>query len=82
MLWNLGVEILAGDTEEFEVYKEDWLNAIEKLKNYGLLDEEKRHDIDSVLENLEYTKEEVIEAMEKLYKEADPNLDYLKCSFL
>ena len=67
--------------DEFDVSKEDWRMGIDTLRNYDSLDADDRKTIDEALEALEYGREEVLQIMEHLMNQAEPDWNYIVCSF-
>lgn len=68
--------------ERFDCDKEDWLKALEKLKNFNQLDEPERKEVEEALEACECTLPEAIELFEGYYNTADQEHDYLEFQFL
>ena len=66
---------------DFEVSKEEWRKAIDKLKHLHDLDEDKRDEIKGAIEDLASTIEEVIHMMEYYLEHGDPDIDYLHLSY-
>lgn len=66
---------------EFEVSISDWKKVIEKLRNIDSLPEEDRDKITEAVKAMRYTVENIVEGMEYLLKESDPNNDYLHLSY-
>ena len=67
---------------DFEVQKDEWQKAIDKLKHlYDLEDEDERDEIKGAVDDLASTTDEVIEMMEYYLNNGDPDIDYLHLSF-
>ena len=66
---------------EFEVSRRDWEKVIEKLKNLDSLPEEEKDEIMEAIGEMQCTLENIIEGMEFLLKESDPNNDFLHLSY-
>ena len=69
-------------SSDFEVQKDEWQKAIDKLKHlYDLEDEDERDEIKGAVDDLASTTDEVIEMMEYYLNNGDPDIDYLHLSF-
>ena len=66
---------------DFEVSKEEWRKAIDKLKHLHDLDDDKREEITGAIEDLASTTDEVIHMMEYYLEHGDPDIDYLHLSY-
>lgn len=67
---------------DFEVQKDEWQKAIDKLRHlYDLEDEDERDEIKGAVDDLASTTDEVIEMMEYYLNNGDPDIDYLHLSF-
>ena len=66
---------------DFEVSKEEWRKAIDKLKDLHDLDDDKREEITGAIEDLASTTDEVIHMMEYYLEHGDPDIDYLHLSY-
>lgn len=66
---------------DFEVSKEEWRKAIDKLKHLHDLDEDKREEIKGAINDLESTVDEVIGMLEYYLEHSDPNNSQLNLSF-
>ena len=66
---------------DFEVTKEDWRKAIDKLKHLYDLDDNEREEIKGAVDDLASTTDEVIHMLEYYLEHADPDSDYLHLSF-
>jgi hypothetical protein len=66
---------------DFEVSKEEWRKAIDKLKDLHDLDDDKREEITGAIEDLASTIDEVIHMMEYYLEHGDPDIDYLHLSY-
>ena len=66
---------------DFEVTKEDWKKVIDKLKHLYDLDDDKREEIKSAVDDLANTTDEVIHMLKYYLEHADPDSDYLHLSF-
>ena len=62
---------------DFEVSKEEWRKAIDKLKHLHDLDDDKREEITGAIEDLASTTDEVIHMMEYYLEHGDSDIDYL-----
>jgi hypothetical protein len=62
---------------EFEVTREEWVKAIDKLKALNTLDENERNEIMEAVNEMEYEVNDIISSMEYFLEQADPNNDYL-----
>ena len=73
----------AGDEydSDFEVSKEEWRKAIDKLKHLYDLDDEKKEEIKGAIDDLSSTTEEVVSMMAYYLENGDPDIDYLHLSF-
>ena len=66
---------------DFEVSKEEWRKAIDKLKHLHNLDDDKRDEIKGAIDDLSSTTDEVIHMMEYYLEHGDPDIDYLHLSY-
>ena len=66
---------------EFEVFRKDWQEAIDKLKNLYSLPQDDQEDIMWVVKKMQYTLEHIIDGMEYLLEESDPENDFLRLSY-
>ena len=66
---------------EFEVSRNDWEKVIEELKNLDSLQEEEKDEIMEAIGEMKCTLKNIIEGMEFLLKESDPNNDFLHLSY-
>jgi hypothetical protein len=66
---------------DFEVSKEEWRKAIDKLKHLHDLDDDKREEITGAIEDLASTTDEVIHMMEYYLERGDSDIDYLHLSY-
>ena len=66
---------------DFEVSKEEWRKAIDKLKHLHDLDDDKREEMTGAIEDLASTTDEVIHMMEYYLEHGDPDIDYLHLSY-
>lgn len=83
LLSALGADY-SGETwdDDFEVSKDDWQKAIDKLKTLDALnDDDEKFCIMECLSEMECETDEIIERMEYFLREADPGSDYLHLSF-
>ena len=62
---------------EFEVSKEDWNNAIAKLKALETLNPDERSGIEEAIKEMELGVEDIVSCMEYFLENADPNNDSL-----
>ena len=68
-------------SEDFEVSKLDWEDAIELLRDFNQLMEDRQDKINKCLESLECSLDEAIELFEAYYEASDPSNDYMFFSF-
>ena len=66
---------------EFEVSKEDWNNAIAKLRALETLNPDERLEIEEAIKEMEFSAEEIVSSMEYFLENADPNNDSLHLSY-
>lgn len=66
---------------EFEVSKEDWNNAIAKLKALETLNPDERSGIEEAIKEMELGVDEIVSSMEYFLENADPNNDSLHLSY-
>ena len=66
---------------EFEVFRKDWQESIDKLKNLNSLPQDDQEDIMWVVKKMQYTLEHIIDGMEYLLEESDPENDFLHLSY-
>ncbi len=66
---------------EFEVNKDEWKKAIDKVKHLYGLPEEEREEILGAINDLGSTTDEVVQMMEYFLEKSDPNNDYLHLSY-
>lgn len=66
---------------DFEVSKEEWRKAIDKLKHLNDLEDDKREEIKGAIDDLASTTDEVVSMMEYYLEHGDPDIDYLHLSF-
>ena len=66
---------------EFEVTRKDWQEAIDKLTNLNSLPQDDQEDIMWVVNKMQYTLGHIIDGMEYLLKESDPENDFLHLSY-
>lgn len=67
--------------DEFEVSKNDWKKAIQKLKDIDSLDEDECMELVEAYENTGESLEEIIREMEYFLDKAEPADDYLHLCF-
>lgn len=65
----------------FDVVRDELQEGLDKLKNFDNLDEDTKEDIEMSLEELTYSREEVIDLLEKYIQESDQETDVLHFSF-
>ena len=68
--------------DEFEIAKEDWCNAIGKLRNLTNLREDDQENITDALNGLGCSLEEAIELFEAYIRESDQGNYYMHFCFL
>lgn len=66
---------------DFEVQKDEWRKAIDKLKHLNDLEDDKREEIRGAIDDLASTTDEVVSMMEYYLENGDPDIDYLHLSF-
>lgn len=66
----------------FDVMRDELEQGIEKLKNFDTLEDWLKEEIEERLEELTYSREEVINLLEEYLKESDQDNDYLHFSFI
>lgn len=66
---------------DFEVTKEDWSKAIEKLKTLNSLEAGEQSEIQEAISRMEYSVEEIISSMQNFLACAEPNSEYLHLSY-
>lgn len=77
------LEVDAGEPYDdyFSISVDAWKEGIERLKDYDNLELYTQQEIDEVLKKLEYSRDEIIEIMNKYLNKADSNDGYLYFSF-
>ncbi len=66
---------------EFEVNKDEWKKAIDKVKHLYDLPVDEREEIQGAISDLGSTTDEVVQMMEYYLEKSDPNNDYLHLSY-
>ena len=61
---------------EFDIPKEDWKHAIEELKKESI-----NLELQEALEDLQESKESMLEIFEKILAESDSDYDYIHISW-
>lgn len=85
LLTNMDCDVynVGGDefSKDFEVEKEQFNNALAKLKNFDSLGKEEQEDINSMLKECEFDLHDAIECMELCQKNAERKDGILHFSF-
>lgn len=67
--------------DDVEVYREDFKQGLDKLKNYDKLDAGEKKEIDKALSETDEPVEEILKIMERLLTESDQKNDYILLAF-
>ena len=82
LLSACGVKYTADEYDsDFEVEKDEWRKAIDKLKHLYDLEDEEREYIKGAIDDLASTTDEVVSMMEYYLEHGDPDIGYLYLSF-